>query len=131
MDMRLQERGENWRLAYKSLLLMEYMAKNGPLVRLPFLRARRGRGPRALSRSPLLATHRPQNNNNNNNNTNTTATNQNNQPPNTTDSASPTPSRAGTAARSSGCASASSTPTRPGATTASTCGSARARCSSS
>ena len=33
LDMRLQEKGENWRLAYKSLLLMEYMAKHGPLVR--------------------------------------------------------------------------------------------------
>ena len=32
LDTRLQARGENWRLAYKSLLLMEYMAKHGPLV---------------------------------------------------------------------------------------------------
>lgn len=32
LDQRLQETAENWRLVYKSLLLLEYMVKHGPLV---------------------------------------------------------------------------------------------------
>ena len=33
LDQRLQESAENWRLVYKSLLLLEYMVKHGPMVR--------------------------------------------------------------------------------------------------
>ena len=29
---RLQERGENWRMCYKALLVLEYLCKQGPLV---------------------------------------------------------------------------------------------------
>jgi hypothetical protein len=43
LDERLKETGENWRLVYKSLLLLEYMCKHGPLVRAGE-RARCGRG---------------------------------------------------------------------------------------
>lgn len=32
LDERMKETGENWRLVYKSLLLLEYMVKHGPLV---------------------------------------------------------------------------------------------------
>ena len=31
---RLQERGENWRMCYKALLVLEYLCKQGPLVRM-------------------------------------------------------------------------------------------------
>lgn len=33
VDQRLAEGPDNWRLVYKTLLLMEYMLKHGPLVR--------------------------------------------------------------------------------------------------
>jgi len=33
LHQRLQERGENWRLCYKALLVIEYLCKQGPLVR--------------------------------------------------------------------------------------------------
>ncbi len=32
---RLQDQGEDWRHVYKSLLLLEYMAKHGPQKALP------------------------------------------------------------------------------------------------
>lgn len=32
-DQRLSEGPDNWRLVYKTLLLLEYMCKHGPLVR--------------------------------------------------------------------------------------------------
>ena len=37
LHQRLQEKGENWRLCYKALLVIEYLCKHGPLVR-PMLR---------------------------------------------------------------------------------------------
>jgi hypothetical protein len=57
IDMRLQERGENWRLAYKSLLLMEYMAKHGPLVSVGVVNLLARAGGRAAAprqRRPVL-----------------------------------------------------------------------------
>jgi hypothetical protein len=60
IDERMKETGENWRLVYKSLLLLEYMVKHGPLVRGGLaggqggaMRWARRRGARQLLRARL------------------------------------------------------------------------------